>query len=84
MAKMKEIIKLERESVIPILKPKLVMRLSYLIGYTPFLSRVLAFDNAHGNLVASIKASESDYYYYYYFKVYRSMESMLYISVISP
>ncbi|XP_020598180.1 uncharacterized protein LOC110037804 isoform X1 [Phalaenopsis equestris] len=31
MAKMKEVIKLERESVIPILKPKLVMRLSYLI-----------------------------------------------------
>jgi len=28
----KEVIRLERESVIPILKPKLVMKLSYLIG----------------------------------------------------
>ena len=28
----KEVIRLERESVIPILKPKLVMKLAYLIG----------------------------------------------------
>ena len=28
----KEVIRLERESVIPILKPKLVMKLTYLIG----------------------------------------------------
>jgi hypothetical protein len=41
----KEVIRLERESVIPILKPKLVMKLAYLIGIvarrsvsTPFFS----------------------------------------------
>jgi hypothetical protein len=28
----KEVIRLERESVIPIIKPKLVMKLAYLIG----------------------------------------------------
>lgn len=32
MGKKKEIIRLERESVIPILKPKLVKTLAYLIG----------------------------------------------------
>lgn len=31
----KEVIRLERESVIPVLKPKLVMKLAYLIGIYP-------------------------------------------------
>ena len=35
----KEVIRLERESVIPILKPKLVMRLAYLIGARPLHCR---------------------------------------------
>jgi hypothetical protein len=33
----KEVIRLERESVIPILKPKLVMKLAYLIGMVSIL-----------------------------------------------
>jgi len=31
----REVIRMEREAVIPILKPKLVMRLAYLIGARP-------------------------------------------------
>jgi hypothetical protein len=31
----REVIRMEREAVIPILKPKLVMRLAYLIGEPP-------------------------------------------------
>lgn len=31
----REVIRMEREAVIPILKPKLVMRLAYLIGKQP-------------------------------------------------
>lgn len=31
----KEVIRLERESVIPILKPKLIMKLAYLVGTRP-------------------------------------------------
>jgi hypothetical protein len=37
--KEKDVVRLERESVIPIMKPKLIMKLAYLIGISssPFL-----------------------------------------------
>jgi hypothetical protein len=34
----KEVVRLERESVIPIMKPKLIMKLAYLIGNATYLS----------------------------------------------
>lgn len=38
--KEKDVVRLERESVIPIMKPKLIMKLAYLIGisFSPCLS----------------------------------------------
>ncbi|GJN25476.1 hypothetical protein PR202_gb13306 [Eleusine coracana subsp. coracana] len=45
----REVVRLERESVIPILKPKLVMKLAYLIDIGPVMQQLYAlFDPANG------------------------------------
>jgi hypothetical protein len=63
--KEKDVVRLERESVIPIMKPKLIMKLAYLIGtsFSPCLSfrpfRLAAFRAIHHRRCAFLGRSSS-------------------------
>jgi hypothetical protein len=57
----KEVIRLERESVIPILKPKLVMKLAYLIGMFP-IDPAVSFDRCARGIGAAPPVLEASHF----------------------